>query len=53
MKETLTGLKLKRHPDKTFIGSGFEFLGYAFSPSGLEIPQKTFVRFALAYHPAV
>ena len=39
VNETLAGLKLKRHPEKTFIGSGLEFLGYAFSPYGLEIAR--------------
>ncbi len=37
-------LKLKLAKDKTFIGraeKGFEFLGYKFSPNGLEIAKKT------------
>ena len=41
-------LKLKLHPDKTFIGRishGFDFLGYWFLPEGLEIAPKTVVRF--------
>jgi RNA-directed DNA polymerase len=49
VNETLESLKLRRHPDKTFIGRisrGFEFLGYFFSPSGFDIARKTFVRFA-------
>jgi len=40
---------LQRHPDKTFIGRisrGFEFLGYAFSSSGLRIARKAVIRFA-------
>ena len=45
---TLTGilnaLKLEKHPDKTFIGrieTGFDFLGYHFSRSGLQLAAKT------------
>ena len=43
-------LKLELHPDKTFIGRisyGFDFLGYWFSPEGLEIARKTVERFVV------
>ena len=38
LNETLTALKLEKHPDKTFIGpikKGFDFLGYQFQTEGL------------------
>ena len=44
LNETLTALKLEKHPDKTFIGrieKGFDFLGYHFSPQGLGLARKT------------
>lgn len=37
--QMLCRLKLEKHPDKTFIGlikSGFDFLGYHFTPEGAE-----------------
>jgi RNA-directed DNA polymerase len=43
VKETLAELKLQQHPDKTFIGRisrGFDFLGYLFTPAGLEVAQR-------------
>jgi|TARA_B100000315_G_C14458295_1_gene532501 hypothetical protein len=45
----LEELKLKKHPDKTFIGKtnrGFDFLGHKYKPSGLSLAPKTFERFA-------
>ena len=36
-----------QHPDKTFIGRisrGFDFLGYAFTPAGLEVAPQTVER---------
>ncbi len=39
VNQTLGALKLAQHPDKTFIGRicrGFDFLGYQFTPSGVE-----------------
>jgi hypothetical protein len=48
VNQTLEELKLQRHPEKTFIGRisrGFDFLGYAFTPSRLGIAPKTFERF--------
>jgi len=38
VNQTLTELKLEKHPDKTYIGKiekGFDFLGYRFEPRGL------------------
>ena len=38
VNQILAGLKIKQHPDKTFVGRiarGFDFLGYSFSASGL------------------
>ncbi len=40
MNQTLAELKVRQHRDKTFIGRvsrGFDFLGYLFTPSGLEV----------------
>lgn len=48
VNQTLGELKLERHPEKTFIGRisrGFDFLGYAFTPSRLGIAPRTFERF--------
>jgi retron-type reverse transcriptase len=39
VNQTLAELHVEQHPDKTFIGRirrGFDFLGYAFTPAGLE-----------------
>ncbi len=44
----LEGLKLEKHPGKTFVGRverGFEFLGYRFDPEGLGIAAPTVRRF--------
>ena len=41
--ETLAELKVEQHPDKTFIGRfsrGFDFLGYAFTPAGLDVAPR-------------
>ena len=43
VNETLAELKVEQHPDKTFIGRvsrGFDFLGYAFTPAGLEVAPQ-------------
>jgi hypothetical protein len=43
VNEMLAELKVEQHPDKTFIGRisrGFDFLGYLFSPSGLEVAPR-------------
>src|SRR5271167_4541547 len=43
VNETLAELKVEQHPDKTFIGRisrGFDFLGYVFSPTGLEVAPR-------------
>jgi hypothetical protein len=40
----LNQLKIKQHPDKTYIGKiekGFDFLGYHFSHTGLAIATKS------------
>ena len=40
VNQTLAELHVEQHPDKTFIGRisrGFDFLGYAFTPAGLEV----------------
>jgi hypothetical protein len=45
----LSGLKLKKADDKTFIGKierGFDFLGYHFGPDGLSLAEKTVHNFA-------
>jgi RNA-directed DNA polymerase len=43
LNQTFSELRLKKHPDKTFIGriKGFNFLGYYFSPEGLSMAEKT------------
>ena len=48
VNQTLNELKVKKHPDKTFIGriaKGFDFLGYSFEPKGLSIAPKTLANF--------
>lgn len=48
VNQTLAGLKVEKHPDKTFTGRierGFDFLGYHFSPRGLSIAPPTIERF--------
>jgi len=45
--EVMNELKVLKHPEKTIIGriaSGFDFLGYWFSTSGLRIARKTVER---------
>ena len=47
VNQTLAELKLQQHPDKTFIGRisrGFDFLGYAFTPAGLDVAPQTVER---------
>jgi hypothetical protein len=47
VNETLAELHVEQHPDKTFIGRisrGFDFLGYAFTPAGLEVAPQTVKR---------
>src|SRR5271157_272397 len=47
VNETLAELKLQQHPDKTFIGRvsrGFDFLGYLFTPAGLEVAPRAVER---------
>ena len=48
VNQTLAGLKMEKHPDKTFIGRierGFDFIGYHFSPGGLSLAPQTIERF--------
>ena len=48
LNQTLSELKLQKHPEKTFIGrieKGFDFLGYHFSPEGLSVAEKTIEKF--------
>jgi RNA-directed DNA polymerase len=43
VNQTLAELHVQQHPDKTFIGRisrGFDFLGYAFTPAGLEVAPQ-------------
>ena len=47
VNQTLAELKVEQHPDKTFIGRisrGFDFLGYAFTPAGLEVAPRAVER---------
>ena len=47
MNDTLAELKLQKHPDKPFIGRvsrGFDFLGYQFTPAGLEVAPRAVER---------
>ena len=47
VNETLAELKVQQHPDKTFIGRvsrGFDFLGYLFTPAGLEVTPRAVER---------
>ena len=47
VNETLAELHVEQHPDKTFIGRisrGFDFLGYAFTPAGLDVAPRTIER---------
>lgn len=48
VSQTLAELRVKQHPDKTFIGRirrGFDFLGYRISPEGLKVAAKTVLNF--------
>ncbi|MGO9915067.1 MAG: hypothetical protein ACLQIB_10180 [Isosphaeraceae bacterium] len=47
INQTLAELHVVQHPDKTFIGRisrGFDFLGYAFTPAGLEVAPQAVER---------
>ena len=49
VNQTLAELKVEQHPDKTFIGRvsrGFDFLGYLFTPAGLEVAPRAVERCA-------
>jgi hypothetical protein len=49
VNQTLAALHIEQHPDKTFIGRisrGFDFLGYAFKPAGLDVAPPTIERCA-------
>ena len=53
VNRVLSGLRLAKHPDKTFIGriaKGFDFLGYHFSPTGLKVAAPTVARFVARVH---
>jgi len=44
VNETLAELHVEQHPDKTLIGRisrGFDFLGYGFTPAGLDAAPQT------------
>jgi hypothetical protein len=48
VNESLSTLRLEKHPDKTFIGKiqrGFDFLGYRFGAPVLEMAQATVEKF--------
>jgi len=49
MQQTLAELKVRTHPDKTFLGRtarGFDFLGYRFGADGLtRVAARTLERF--------
>jgi len=47
VNQTLAELHVEQHPDKTFIGRisrGFDFLGYAFTPAGLDVAPPAIER---------
>jgi hypothetical protein len=49
VNQTLADLHVEQHHDKTFIGRisrGFDFLGYAFKPTGLDAAPPTIERCA-------
>ncbi len=49
VNQTLNGLRVEQHPDKTLIGRGdrgFDFLGYFLTPTGLEAAAETIKRCA-------
>ena len=48
VNQILQALKVKQHPDKTFIGrteKGFDFLGYRFNQESLQVAAKIFNNF--------
>jgi RNA-directed DNA polymerase len=48
LNQTFSELRLEKHPDKTFVGrieNGFDFLGYHFSPEGLQVADKPIEKF--------
>ena len=48
LTQVLDELRLKKHPDKTFIGRierGFDFLGYHFSRTGLTVAKAAIEKF--------
>ena len=53
LNESFTMLKLKQHPDKTFIGrikKGFDFLGYHFSRQAITLANQTIQHFMAHLH---
>jgi RNA-directed DNA polymerase len=47
VNQTLAELHVEQHPDETFIGRisrGFDFLGYEFTPAGLEVALQAIER---------
>jgi hypothetical protein len=54
VNQTMAELKLRQHPDKTFIGrisQGFDFLGYPITPAGLDAAPPTIERCAQRVSP--
>jgi len=48
VNESLSALRLEKHPDKTFIGKiqrGFDFLGYRFGAAVLKLAEATIGKF--------
>ncbi len=48
VNRVLTGLRLEKQPQKTFIGrveKGFDFLGYRLSPQDITVAEPTWQRF--------
>lgn len=48
VNQTLAELRVRQHPDKTFIGRisrGFDFLGYRISPQGVAVAAGTVMKF--------
>ncbi len=48
VNDVRAGLRLEKHPDKTFIGRierGFDFLGYHFSRDGVRVAKATIEKF--------
>ena len=53
VNRVLSGLRLAKHPAKTFIGrisKGFDFLGYHFNHVGLTVAAPTVARFVARAH---